>query len=169
MGITLEMQLEFFIWSVITGLFAGLLYDCFRTIRVMMKSKNGAIIAHDIIFLVLMGIVIFILSFTAGRGELRFFEFAAILCGFVLYRFAFKDSVVKLLTAFVNFLIKVVIIIIKIMIFPLKIFYKVVIKPINIIIWYVRRKAKKGGSALKVRRERWSRGIKNFMLNSRKK
>ena len=169
MGITLEMQLEFFIWSVIVGLLSGLIYDVFRTIRTMRKPKNASVMVHDILFIVLVAIAVFALSVTVGRGELRFFEFAGILCGFVLYRLAFKDSIVKMLCAFVRFLIKCVVVLIKILMFPLVVVWKMLKKPINIIVWYVQRKAQRGGSAIKIRRERYMRSVKNFILCTRKK
>jgi len=169
MGITFGMQLEFFIWSAIAGLFSGLLYDFFRAARVLLKPKAVTIMIHDIIFLIVLAIVIFVLSFTVGRGELRFFEFIAIFCGFALYRLAFRDSIVKILVALARFLLKVVIIILKIIIFPLKIIYKTLIKPIRIIIWYVRRKSQKTSSAIKIRRERLARGLKNFKFAAKKK
>ena len=169
MGITLEMQIEFFVWSVITGLFSGFIYDFFRTVRVMAKPKNSTIIVHDILFLVILALGAFVLSFTVGRGELRLFEFIGIFCGFILYRWMFKDSVIKILIRTVKSLIKISIFVIKIVIFPLKIIYKILEKPFNIIIWHTRRKRQKAGLAFKIKRERVSRSVKNFLLAVRKK
>ena len=169
MNITLEMQLEFFIWSVIAGLGSGLLYDCFRALRKMTKPKSGSILAQDILFLAMVALIVFVVSFTVGRGYIRWFEMFGVLCGFVLYRFAFRSAIVLLLIKIIEFLIKTLIIVVKIVLFPLKIIYKFLIKPFNVIIWYTRRKAKKTGSALKIRRERLSRGFKNFRFAARKK
>jgi len=169
MGVTLEMQLEFFIWSIITGLFSGFLYDIFRLARKLTNPKAGTIIFHDILFLVFAAIVVSVLSFTAGRGEVRLFEFVGIFFGFVLYRFAFKDSVVKVLEKLVKFFAKLVIFIVKIVLFPLVFIYKILKKPIGIIVWYTRKSAVKTGLAVKIRRERFSRGLKNFVFAVRKK
>jgi len=169
MDITLEMQLEFFIWSVIAGLGSGLLYDCFRALRKMTKPKGGSILAQDILFLVMVALVVFVVSFTVGRGYIRWFEMFGVICGFVLYRLAFRDAIVAILIKIVEFLIKTLIIAVKIVLFPLKILYKILIKPFNVIIWHTRRKAKKTGSALKIRRERLARGFKNFRFAARKK
>ena len=169
MGITIEMQVEFFIWSLITGLISGLLYDFFRAARQLTKPKNSTIIAHDILFLVITAIFVFVLSFTAGRGELRFFEFLGIICGFILYRLAFRDTIVKILSACARFLVKIVITILKIVLFPLRIIYKVLKKPLNIIIWHSKARARKTSSAIKIRRERLSRGVKNLKFALKKK
>jgi spore cortex biosynthesis protein YabQ len=169
MGITLEMQLEFFIWSLISGLFSGLSYDFFRLARKMTNPKIGTIIIHDILFLALAAVSIFAVSLTVGRGYLRFFEFFGVFCGFALYRLAFGDSVVNILTAIIRFLIKTTILIAKIVFFPFIIVYKILRKPVNIIIWRTKRTAKKTGSAFKIRRERLLRGVKNSIFAARKK
>ena len=169
MEITLDMQLGFFIWSLIAGLASGFVYDVFRAIREMTKPKVGTIIVHDIIFLVVVAILIFILSTTVGRGYLRFFEFAGILCGFLLYRIAFKNFVVKFLTALTKMLIKIMIIFVKIIFFPFNIIYKILKKPVGIIIWHSKRTKQKAGNALKIRRERVLRNVKNSLSALRKK
>ena len=169
MDITLGMQVEFFIWSMIAGLFSGLLYDVFRALRKMTNPKSVTVLMQDILFIVLIAITVFIVSFTVGRGYIRWFEMFGVLCGFILYRLAFRDAVVKILIKLAEFLIKAAIIAVKILLFPFKIIYVTLIKPIKFIFWYVRRRAQKSGSALKIRKERASRGLKNFMHASRKK
>jgi len=169
MGITLDVQIDFLIWSMIAGLFSGFVYDVFRAIREMTNPKNGTIIVHDIIFLVVTAILAFSLSATVGRGYLRFFEFLGMLCGFVLYRLAFKNSVVKFFEVITKFAIKIAIIFVKIIFFPFNIIYKILKKPINIIIWHSKRTKQKASFALKIKRERALRNIKNSLSSLRKK
>jgi len=169
MGFTLDAQLEFFIWSMLAGLFAGFVYDIFRTIRAMAKPKNGTIIVHDILFLVFTAFIIFILSVTVGRGYLRFFEFLGVCLGFVLYRIAFKNSVVKIMMAITKFFIKIMIIFMKIIFFPFNVIYKILRKPVNLIIWHTKRKTQKANSAIKIKRERILRGAKNLLFAVKKK
>jgi len=87
----------------------------------------------------------------------------------VLYRLAFRDAIVKFLVALAKFLFKTVILILKIILFPFRIIYKVLEKPIRVIIWYVRKNSQRTGNALKIRRERLSRGLKNFKFATKKK
>jgi len=163
------MQLEFLIWSLIAGLIAGFIYDVFRTIRTMTNPKSGTIIIHDILFLVFAAIMMFVLSVTVGRGYLRFFEFLGVFLGFVLYRTAFKNSVVKFLTAVTNFIIKIAFIFAKIIFFPFILIYKILKKPISVIIWRTKRKTQKVNSAMKIRRDRALRNLKSSLFAAKKK
>jgi len=169
MGITLDIQIEFFIWSLITGLFSGLVYDIFRAVREMTNPKNGTIIIHDILFLVFAAFAIFTVSVTVGRGYLRFFEFFGVFLGFILYRTAFKNSVVKLMIKIVKFIIKIMFICMKIIFFPFIFIYKILKKPISVIIWRTKRKTQKANLAIKIRRERLFRNVKNSLSAIKKK
>lgn len=73
--------------SVLLGAAMGILYDCFRVLRIVFPpaAKKGAVLAEDIIFWLIYGFCIFCFASVTARGQVRFFMFVGSLTGFVLY------------------------------------------------------------------------------------
>lgn len=76
-----------FLMSVLLGAALGVVYDCFRVLRIVFPpaAKNAPVIVQDIIFWLIYGFAIFCYSTLAARGQIRFFIFFGSLIGFVLY------------------------------------------------------------------------------------
>ncbi len=76
-----------FLLSVVLGAALGVVYDCFRALRVIFPpaAKKGAVAAEDIIFWLIYGFCIFCYAAAFARGQVRFFMFFGSLIGFVLY------------------------------------------------------------------------------------
>ena len=76
-----------FLTSVVLGAALGILYDCFRVLRIVFPpaAKKNAVIAEDIVFWVIYGFCIFCYAAAYARGQVRFFMVFGSLIGFVLY------------------------------------------------------------------------------------
>lgn len=76
-----------FLLSVVLGAALGVVYDCFRALRVIFPpaAKKNAVIAEDIIFWLIYGFCIFCYAASFARGQVRSFMFFGSLIGFVLY------------------------------------------------------------------------------------
>ena len=76
-----------FLMSVVLGATMGIVYDCFRVLRIVFPpaAKRGAVIAEDIIFWLIYGFCIFCYAAAFARSQVRFFMFFGSLIGFVLY------------------------------------------------------------------------------------
>lgn len=76
-----------FLLAVLLGAALGVLYDCFRVLRIVFPpaARAGAAAAEDIIFWLLYGFCVFCYAAVLGRGQVRFFMVFGSLMGFVLY------------------------------------------------------------------------------------
>lgn len=84
---SVSQQTSLFLLSVVLGAALGILYDCFRVLRIVFPpaAKSGAVALQDIVFWLVYGFCIFCYSTIIGRGQIRFFVFFGSLLGFVLY------------------------------------------------------------------------------------
>lgn len=80
-------QVSLFLMSVLLGAAMGVVYDCFRVLRIVFPpaAKSGAVLVQDIVFWLIYGFAIFCYATFAARGQVRFFIFFGSLIGFVLY------------------------------------------------------------------------------------
>ena len=84
---SVSQHTSIFLISVVLGAALGIVYDCFRVLRIIFPpaAKRGAVIAEDIIFWLIYGFCIFCYAAAYARGQVRFFMFFGSLIGFVLY------------------------------------------------------------------------------------
>lgn len=84
---SISQHTSIFLLSVVLGAALGVVYDCFRVLRIIFPpaAKKGAVIAEDIIFWLIYGFCIFCYAAAYARGQVRFFIFFGSLIGFVLY------------------------------------------------------------------------------------
>lgn len=73
--------------SVVLGLGIGVLYDVFRTLRIVFPpaAKKNAVFAEDIIFMVISGAAVFLYAAVLCRGQVRLFCVIGTFLGFLLY------------------------------------------------------------------------------------
>lgn len=76
-----------FLLSVPLGAALGVVYDCFRVLRVLFPpaAKPKAVFAEDVIFWLIYGFCVFCCGAVFARGQVRFFIVFGSLLGFVLY------------------------------------------------------------------------------------
>ena len=112
-------ELVLFGMSCLMGIALGVLYDVFRTARVMLPHRSWMVFGEDAAFLVFYGIVLSAFVSAASRGELRFYFVIGNTAGFVLY-LATVGSVVIAAMKKLCFFVKKTIWVVS---FPLRIFY----------------------------------------------
>lgn len=98
---TVSEQLKLFLLSCLFGLPAGMCYDVFRTVRLMIPHKKWAVAAEDIVFFCLYAV--FVMSFTvsAARSEFRFYFCLGNILGFTVYHFTVGNLIVHILKTFI--------------------------------------------------------------------
>lgn len=84
---TVSEQCTLFMLSVVLGLGIGVLYDVFRTLRIVFPpaAKKNAVFAEDIIFMVISGAAVFLYAAVLCRGQVRLFCVIGTFLGFLLY------------------------------------------------------------------------------------
>lgn len=95
--------------SVALGAALGILYDCFRAVRIVFPfmRKSGAVLAADIVFGLCFGTALFLFGAIFCRGSVRFFCAAGTLLGFILYIVTLGSLITGILRTAVSAVYKV--------------------------------------------------------------
>jgi spore cortex biosynthesis protein YabQ len=77
------------------------------------KRKSWIVFINDIMFWLFQGLSVFYVLFSVNMGELRFYIFIALLCGFAAYQSLFKKIYLKILERAITITINVYIFFVK--------------------------------------------------------
>ena len=158
MEISVSAEALVFLKTVLGGALCGMIFDIYRILKSVKKS-TFVIEAGDIIVWIAAAMMSFFAVFFANSGEVRWYEIAALLTGFVLY----TVSVSKYFIAFVKFSAKFFFFFFKIMLMPVMQLLKAV-KSIGLFIFsYVKKPFVFVGICLKLQKKRL-RFIKNQQI-----
>lgn len=112
------------------GIVFGATLDTYNRFLNRAKRKRWIVFINDILFWTVQGLAIFYVLFLVNRGELRFYIFIALLCGFASYQSLFKGIYIRLLEIIISMVISIYR-------FLLKMFHYVLYKPIRGIIIFI--------------------------------
>jgi spore cortex biosynthesis protein YabQ len=124
---TLSTQFMTMLAMIGMGAFFGAALDTYNRFLQRKKRKSWLVFINDILFWLFQGLFIFFVLFHVNQGELRFYIFLALLCGFASYQSILKQVYLKCLE-------KLISIVIAIFRFFVKLVRLLVYKPIQILI-----------------------------------
>ncbi|MGE8207407.1 spore cortex biosynthesis protein YabQ [Heyndrickxia sp. NPDC080065] len=79
------------------GSFFGATLDTYNRFLKRGERKRWIVFVNDILFWLLQGLLIFYILFLVNFGEIRFYIFVALVCGFAAYQALMKTTYLKLL------------------------------------------------------------------------
>lgn len=98
------------------GSFFGAALDTYNRFLKRSKRKSWIVFCNDILFWILQALFIFYVLYLVNRGEMRFYIFIALLCGFAAYQSLLKrgymkilESIIRLAILIYRFLVKTII------------------------------------------------------------
>lgn len=94
---TLTTQFLTMLSMIGMGSLFGASLDTYSRFLQRRKRKNWIVFLNDILFWILQGLSIFYVLFIVNEGELRFYIFLALLCGFAAYQSLLKRGYLKVL------------------------------------------------------------------------
>lgn len=94
---TLSTQFLTMISMVGMGILFGISLDTYQRFLNRPKRKRWFVFINDLLFWVAQGLSIFYTLFLVNQGEIRFYIFLALLCGFAAYQSLFKRLYLSLL------------------------------------------------------------------------
>ncbi|WP_371931952.1 spore cortex biosynthesis protein YabQ [Mesobacillus subterraneus] len=94
---TLSTQFLTMLAMIWMGTLFGASLDTHNRFLKRSKRKSWIVFINDILFWVFQGLSIFYVLFSVNMGELRFYIFLALLCGFAAYQSLFKNMYLKVL------------------------------------------------------------------------
>ena len=136
---TLSEETTVFLIFVVMGMLFSVIFDVFRAIRKVKKTKNTTIYFQDIIYFLIIGTILLIIIINYMNAELRMYLILAIVLGIIIYISVVGNLVMNLIVR----LIKISSKIIEFLILPLAVYTTVFEKQIIIFKKYVIKYCKK--------------------------
>lgn len=124
---TLSTQFMTMLAMIGMGTFFGAALDTYNRFLQRRKRKSWLVFINDILFWLFQGLLIFSILFHVNQGELRFYIFLALLCGFAAYQSLLKQLYLKCLEKLISIAISV-------FRFFVRLVHLLVYKPIQILI-----------------------------------
>jgi spore cortex biosynthesis protein YabQ len=99
---TLSTQFLTMLSMIGMGSLFGVMFDTYQRFLDRPNRKSWIVFINDLLFWVIQALIIFYILFLVNNGELRFYIFVALLCGFAAYQSLFKGIYLKLLEAMIR-------------------------------------------------------------------
>ncbi len=99
---TLSVQFSSLLVMIGLGVWLGIAIDTYMRLLHKQGKKGIHWFVMDILFWLCQACGIFFILFQVNAGELRFYFFLALLCGFAMYQSLFKSFYVKRLEGFIQ-------------------------------------------------------------------
>ncbi len=106
MKLTFGANIEYFLWSLLTGVTLAVIYDLIRLSRKMIKTKDILVNIEDILFLFLAGAICVLEAYVINNGVIRIYSLLTEIAGFFLYRLIVGQRLVNLIFAIFSFVAK---------------------------------------------------------------
>jgi spore cortex biosynthesis protein YabQ len=99
---TLSTQFLTMLSMIGMGSVFGAMFDTYQRFLNRPKRKQWIVFINDVLFWVIQALLVFYTLFIVNNGELRFYNFIALLCGFAAYQSLFKGIYLRLLELVIN-------------------------------------------------------------------
>ncbi len=103
---SLSSQPIIFGYACLFGILLGAYYDIFRIIRILTASERRHIFFQDVFYLGSCGVLTFLFTFAANKGEFRFYILAGEIIGWCVYHLTVGAVTLRLIKWIVSLLEK---------------------------------------------------------------
>lgn len=104
----INLEVQFFLTSILYGILLLVVYDCIRIIRRIVPHRGFFVALEDILFWLAASVVIFIMIYERNNGTIRGFAILGMLLGMVIYNQLLSRLVVKGITLIIKTILKVI-------------------------------------------------------------
>jgi spore cortex biosynthesis protein YabQ len=104
---TLSTQFVTLLSMIGMGSLFGAMFDTYQRFLKRPKRKQWIVFFNDLLFWMIQAVIIFYTLFQVNNGELRFYIFLALLCGFAAYQSLFKGMYLSLLEMMIKTILAV--------------------------------------------------------------
>ncbi|MEH7248564.1 spore cortex biosynthesis protein YabQ [Neobacillus niacini] len=104
---TLSTQFLTMLSMIGMGSLFGVMFDTYQRFLDRPNRKSWIVFFNDLLFWVIQALIIFYILFLVNNGELRFYIFIALLCGFAAYQSLIKGLYLKFLEMMINTIIAI--------------------------------------------------------------
>lgn len=140
---TVQFQVFVFSITVYGGIIIGLVYDIYRAVKGVQRSKGLITSLWDILFLLLTFLIAIWAIFSSNYGDLRIYVFIGFIVGFFLY----ERIISRIASAFFSYIFQAANSAVKrgsrLLILPLKFIWYFLVRPFALLKNYIKSKASK--------------------------
>lgn len=104
---TLSTQFITMLAMIGMGSFFGAALDTYNRFLKREKRKHWIVFVNDVLFWLMQGLIIFYVLFIVNEGELRFYIFIALVCGFAAYQSLMKRVYLKVLEIVISWIVSI--------------------------------------------------------------
>lgn len=133
MGLSVTAEFSVFLWCIVCGSIAALIFDVFRIIRRLIYSGCLKTSIEDILYWIIAGFLIYYFALLFNGGEIRFYMFAGIITGALLYFTTASPLIINGFVYLIRVIFKILSFIFKILYSPVKLILKIIGKPFILI------------------------------------
>jgi spore cortex biosynthesis protein YabQ len=120
MILPVEVQLYYFLSTLIAGLGVGVMYDIYRIIRGFNSPKKFMTAISDMLFWVLVAIITFIFFLQTNKGDLGYYTFIGLSIGVLIYFKYISKALLNALRWILYYIIKIFRLILIMLIYPFR-------------------------------------------------
>ena len=99
----LNVQTEIFFYALGFGFLLGILYDVFRTVRLIISDSRSFVIAMDVLYFLICSFLIFCFNLVVDNGKVRIYVTFGEILGWLIYYFSFGAIALKVTDAVTRF------------------------------------------------------------------
>ena len=99
---TLSEETITFLIFVVMGMVFSVIFDVFRAIRKVKKTKNKTIYFQDILYFLIIGTILLVIIINYMNTELRIYLILAIILGVIIYISVVGNLIMNLLVKFIQ-------------------------------------------------------------------
>ncbi|WP_066368124.1 spore cortex biosynthesis protein YabQ [Neobacillus fumarioli] len=104
---TLSTQFLTMISMIGMGSLFGAMFDTYQRFLQRPKRKQWIVFINDLLFWIIQAMLVFYTLFLVNSGEIRFYIFIALLCGFAAYQSLFKNIYLRVLELIIQTVITI--------------------------------------------------------------
>ncbi|WP_147535885.1 spore cortex biosynthesis protein YabQ [Bacillus marasmi] len=104
---TLSTQFITMLTMVGMGSFFGAAFDTYNRFLKRASRKSWLVFLNDVLFWVLQGLLIFYVLFLVNEGEMRFYIFIALVCGFAAYQSLLRRIYLHVLEIVITWIVSI--------------------------------------------------------------
>lgn len=99
----LNIQTRIFFYALGFGFLLGILYDVFRTVRMIVSDSKGFVFFMDLLYFTVCAFLIFCFNMVIDSGHIRFYSAVGEILGWLIYYFSFGAIAIKVGNAVTSF------------------------------------------------------------------
>ncbi|WP_310604115.1 spore cortex biosynthesis protein YabQ [Anaerosporobacter sp.] len=157
----INLEVQFFLTSILYGILLLIVYDSIRIIRRVVPHKAFFVALEDILFWIAASIVIFMMIYERNNGTIRGFAILGMLLGMVIYNQLLSRFIVKGITRIIKAILKAVWKVLSIVFMPLLFLLKKIKQFLGFTTRKVGKVNSKLGNKLKKVKKRSAKQLKN--------